>query len=180
MEVVELRDAGERAEIAPDALGVDGGRNGVEGEAQGMPQQVPGSHDDHGDDGEADHGVEPEPVRRQHERAREHHAHGDQRVRGHVEVCTADIEVALPAAHEEQRGDAVDDDADGGHDDHGRALDRSRVEEALHGFEADGAHRDEENDRIEERRQDRRSPVAIGESRVRPLPCERVGSPGNQ
>ena len=42
----------------------------------------------------------------------DHHAERDAGVRRHVQIGAANIEVAVAAAHEQQRGAAVDDDAE--------------------------------------------------------------------
>jgi hypothetical protein len=65
-----------------------------------------------------------------------------------------DIKVTTTTAHEQKRGEPVDDDAGAGDDHDGEAADRLRREEALRRFDGDATDRDQENDRVGERRQD--------------------------
>ena len=77
-------------------------------------------------------------------------------------IRAADVEVAVAAAHEQQRGGAVDDDAERGDQDDGPARDRRRFLNALDRLDRDAADRDQQEAGIDQRRQDRRPPVAVG------------------
>ena len=97
-----------------------------------------------------------------------------------MKISAADVEVAVSSAQEEQRREAIHDDADRGDHDHRETRDRTRLDQALHGFEPDRAYRDEQDHRVQQGRQDGRAAIAIGEARARPLACQRARGPGDQ
>ena len=84
-----------------------------------------------------------------------------------------------PAPRQDQRGEAVDRDADQGDGDDGHAGDWLRRRQALHRLDGDRADGDQQDDGIEQRREDRRAAQAIGEARrsAGAAPA-RVGAPG--
>src|SRR3546814_20729444 len=89
-----------------------------------LPEDQRGDH-------EADDGIDPaEPGLPDHEPG-DHHPGRYRRVRDHVEVRPADVEVALAPAREPPRGGAVDDDPDAGDDPYGHPRHVGRTAHAL-------------------------------------------------
>ena len=82
----------------------------------------------------------------------------------------------MAAAHEQQRGAAVDGDAEGGDHHNGPAGDLSRFLQAVDRLDDDAADGDQQQAGIEQRRQDRGPPVAIGVL-LRRLLCESHAAP---
>ena len=93
---------------------------------------------------------------------RDHHAERNARIRRHVQIGAANIEVAVAAAHEQQRGAAVDDDAERRDQNDGPARDRRRLSQAIDRLDDDAADRDQQQPGIEQRRQDRGPAIAVG------------------
>ncbi len=93
---------------------------------------------------------------------RNHHAERNARVRRHVQIGAANIEVAVAAAHEQQRGAAVDGDAKRRDQNDGQPRDRRRLRQAIDRLDDDAADRDQQQPGIEQRRQDRSPAIAVG------------------
>ena len=79
----------------------------------------------------------------------------------HVQEGAPDVEIALAAAHEQQRRPAVDEDADRGDDHHGPAGHRLGLGEAADRLPRDDAERDQQQQRVDEGREDRRAAQTI-------------------
>ena len=80
-----------------------------------------------------------------------------------------------------QRGDAVHRDSDGGDDHHGAALRVRRMEQPSNGLRADGADGDQQEQRIGQRREDRRFLQSVSEARGwRPPRHDRAGPSDDQ
>ena len=127
--------------------------------SRASPQPLP---EHHGRDDEADRGIDPQPSRQHDDQGRDHHAERDAGIGRHVQIGAADIEVAVAAAHEQQRRAAIDDDAERCDRHDGPAGDRRRLLQAVDRLDDDAADRDQQQPGIEQRRQDRGPPVAIG------------------
>ena len=67
----------------------------------------------------------------------------------------------MAAAHEQQRGAAVDDDAECCDQNDGPARDRRRLGQAIERLDDDAADRDQQQPGIEQRRQDRGPAIAV-------------------
>ena len=94
---------------------------------------------------------------------RDHHAERDARVRRHVQIGAANIEVAVAAAHEQQRGDAVDGDAERRDQNDGPAPRPAQAPpEPIDRLDDDAADRDQQQPGVEQRRQDRGPAIAVG------------------
>jgi hypothetical protein len=78
-----------------------------------------------------------------------------------MQICAADIEVGVPAAHEQQRGRAVDSDAHRRDPNDGPTRNWRRLAKPIDRLDGDAANRDQQQPRIEQRRQDRSAPVAV-------------------
>ena len=157
---------------------VDARRHGVEGEVHGVAQEPPGADEDDDDDGEADERVEPVPARDRDDERRHDDAHRDAGIGQHVEEGAPDVEVALAAPHEEERRAEIDGDAHGGDPDDGAGGDRLGQDQALDRLDQDGAERDEQDDGVGERGQDRAALEAVRAPRRGQAPPQPDGAPG--
>ena len=116
----------------------------------------------------------------QDQRAGDHHAEADQRVGRHVQERAAHVDVALAPAGEQQRGGAVDDDADPGDDDHDQPGTGCGIEQPVDRLDQDRARGDQQQPGVGQRGEHRAGLVAVGEARVgRPRGHHR-GAPGDQ
>jgi hypothetical protein len=89
-----------------------------------------------------------------------------------------DVDVMLAAAHEEQRGAQVDEDADAGHHHHREALRRLGRVQAAEGFPGERAHRHQQKQCVGKRGQDRRALPAVGVARAGPHAAGERTAPG--
>lgn len=178
VDVVDAGDAGEGFQIGADGGGVDGLGDGVEAEVEGVAEEFPGAEENEDADNDADDGVEEVPAGGEDDEAGDHDACGDGSVGGHVEEGAADIEVALPAGHEHEGGDAIDEDAEGGDPGHGASGDFGGGAEALDGFPEDAADADEEEQGIKEGGEDGGAFPSVGAAVGGGLAGEGAGDPG--
>jgi hypothetical protein len=79
-------------------------------------------------------------------------------------IGTADIDVALAPADEQQGGGTVDHYADRGDQHHHAARHRRRVHQPLARLQRDRTDRDQQQHRVEQGREDGRSAQAVGEA----------------
>ena len=101
----------------------------------------------------------------------EHHGGGDRGVGGHVHEGGADVEVVLAAAREQHRGEHVADDRDRGDPDHRLRFGRRRVEQPAHRLRRDRSDRDQQEQGVDQRGEDRGLLEAVGEARRRRAPA---------
>ena len=115
----------------------------------------------------------------QDDEAREHYGERYKRVARHVEEGAADIDVMCAATGEQQGGEAVHQDPDRRDDDDVAALGRRRMEQAPHRFRPDRTDRDQQEQRIDQRRQDRGLLEAVSEARARRAARHHRPGPGD-
>lgn len=96
-----------------------------------------------------------------------------------MQIGAADVEVALAASGKENGRAGVDENADGGHRHHGSRRHGLRVRQALDRLPAQAADGQQQQDRVEQRRQNGRTAQAIGEPGARRPLAEVVGEPGD-
>ena len=82
--------------------------------------------------------------------------------------------------HEKQGGSAIDQDADGGDDHHRFRRDRFGGSKSLRGFQRNGPHRDQEDDGVGERGQNRGGAKAVSVARARRSARGGARAPGQQ
>ena len=178
VQVMHTVHTGQRFELAPHGGQVDVLGHAVEHQVQRLAKQPPGAEHDHERDHEAGGRVEPGPAEPQREPAGHHHTGRDQRITGHVNEGPLNVDVVRAPAHEQQRGAQVDEDADAGDDHHRDTLNRLGRGQPAEGFPGQRAHRHEQQQRVRERRQNRRPLPAIGVARTGPHPAGERATPG--
>ena len=113
VEVVNLSDTFETAQIfsAPRQARCRAARRRAQFSTllRASPHPLP---EHHGGDHKANGGIEPQPARQHDDQSRDHHPERDTGIGHHVQIGAANIEVAVPAAHEQERGAAINDDAE--------------------------------------------------------------------
>ncbi len=128
---------------------------------QGLADDAPGAHDDHGRDDEREQRVYPILVSDEDAESAEDDGGGGEGVAEHVQEDAADVDVAgeLP----EQGGDeAVHDDAGGGDRHHEVGLDGDGSSEAVDGFDGDPYGERHERERVNESGENTGTLVAEG------------------
>jgi len=92
VEVVNLGDTGAFCQEGTDGEGFDSFGDGIQGEVDGVFEQLPGAdHDDQNDD-QADDGVNPLLPSEDDRHPRQHHSSGNARIRCHVQKCATNRE----------------------------------------------------------------------------------------
>ena len=180
VEIVDPGHARQRGERPFDGIGVDPLRHRVERHRDRFLEQPPGAPQDHRDHQQAHRRIDPGDPGEVDQGACGHHCGGDAGIGGHVEIGAADVDVVLAPAREQQRRGEVDQDAHRRDDHHRHAGNGMRIGEPLRRFERDRAHRDEQQQRVGERRQDRGAAQAIGEALAGRTLGELGPAPGDQ
>lgn len=148
---VEMMDACHAADFGEELLNffwIDGCGHGVEGEAEGFPEEAPGADEDDKDNHETGDGIDPPPIGEGHHDAGDHDSERYRGIRGHVKEGAADIEVVLASGHEEHGSGAIDEDADAGHPCDGAGLDACGMTQTGNGLPCDAADANEEQEGV--------------------------------
>ena len=178
VQVVHFDHAGQALEMALHGVGVDTGRGGIEREVHRIPAQSPGAVEDYQRDRDAGRRIEPQPAGRPLRQGRQHDAKRHAGIGRHVQEGAADVEIAVAAAHEEEGGATVDQDADAGDPDHRHAGDlRGRVE-AAHRFHQDAADAHQQQSGVDQRGHDRGAAEPVAAARGRLAPAKPRRTPG--
>ncbi|CAM2158294.1 hypothetical protein PT2222_40239 [Paraburkholderia tropica] len=163
-----------------NTLDVDALRHRREREPHRLAQQAPRTVDDHADDRDAHQRIDAGPARRENHEA----AHGDGGgyggVGGHVQEGAANVQIVGPAAHEQPRRKAVDEDAEGRDHEDIEARDAGRMQEPPHRFGENRAAGHEQQRGVGERRENRRAAQAERKARGRRARSEPGRAPGEQ
>jgi hypothetical protein len=174
VQIVHLQDAVEPGQIVPDIGKLDAARHGIQREVEAVARQAPAARGDDESDAQAHRGIDPEPAGDHDHQRRGDHAKRHAGVGRHVQIGAADIEIAVAAAHEHQRGATIDENTKRRNPDHGRTRHHRRLAQTIDRFDRDAADRDQQQTGIEQRGQDRRAPIAIG-MRLRRPPARQPG-----
>src|SRR3546814_14869045 len=135
------------SDLLADRIVIEPARHRRQRHLDRFAQQPPCLPEDQRGDHEADDGIDPaEPGLPDHEPGDHHHGRY-RRVRDHVEVRPADVEVDLAPAREQPRGGAVDDDPEAGYDRYGEPRARGWVADGLNRVEKDSTARATTNTR---------------------------------
>ncbi len=136
------------------------------------------------DDDDADHetgrGIQPHPAGEQDQQPRQHDASRDAGIRRHVDELRAHIDVVATPAQEQERGGTVDQDADGGDQDHGAFPHRHRRQQPMHRLDPDGADADQQDGGVQQCRQDGAASPAVGAPSGRRPSRQPRGAPTEQ
>ena len=178
MQVMHFADARQREQQRAHRRHVNAFGDAVKQHVQRLPEQAPGAQHDHHGNRQAHHRVDPAPALPEVERPANHHAQRHQRVGGHVQKGTANVQVVLAAPHEQQCGRGVDHDADTGHGHDSPALGSLRRAQAVEGFPGQRAHGHQQQQGVEERRQNGGPFPAIGVARIGPQLAGQRAAPG--
>ena len=143
VQIVHLRDAFQPGEIVSHLRKLDAARHAVEREVDAVARQPPPAPEHHSRNHEADRGIEPQPAGQHDDTSGNHHAERNARIGHHMQIGAADIQVAVAAAHEQQRGETVDGDAKRRNRHDRPARDRRRAVEPVDRLDDDAADRDQ-------------------------------------
>ena len=168
VEMVRTGHPGQFLERARHLVGLD--RLGCSGKRHrgGFGEQAPRPPQDHRRDDQADHRVDPRQTGAQDQETGDHDRRRHHRVRRHMEERAADIDVVVPPAREQPGGDPVDQypDCRDGH--HHIAVRRFGMDQSADRLGDDPADRDQQQQGIDQRGEDRAFLEAIGKARARP------------
>ena len=163
-----------------DCGGINFGGHGVHRQIDRFAQQPPGAKEDDDGDHETGDRIDPKPRCHKDGDASDDYSQRQQRVGGHVQVGTADVQVAVASFHEQHRGGCVDNDANESDSNHDRCGDFVWIRQPKDCFPCDSANSDQQQQSIEQRRQNGRTAPSIRAFWARRDPGQRVSTPRHQ
>ena len=108
MEVVNLANTGELAEVSLDFFGTHPTRNRIQREINRFAEQAPRAESDYDHYDKTHGGINPKPARNSYYESRDYHGSADCGVRCHVKKSAADIDVTFSVGRKHQSRNGVD------------------------------------------------------------------------
>lgn len=180
MQIVNVPDAGERAQPALNGGNVHLSGHTVQAQMKGRAEEIEGRPSNQEAHGNRSHGINDQPTRPENDKGRDDNTDRHRGVCRHVQKGPARVQVAMPVFQEQYRRACIDGNADRGDPENSAHDHRGWLGKALDRLPDDRTDADKDENRIGECGQDRRAPQCVGMAERWRAACQGDGAPSDQ
>ena len=167
VQIVDIPHAGQSGQRETDLVEIDVGRDALHQHADRFAEQLPGRVDHQQRDEDRRHRIDPGPAERRDGEGGDDRLDAAERVGEDVEPGAAQVQVAAPAAAQDEQADHVHGQAGDRHDQHQAAFDDDRRPQPADRLDDDQERDADEGRAVGQRGQDLGALIAVGPRRRR-------------